>query len=211
MRHITPQLCAQLSCISLFLIFNSHSAAQIRPEAGIRYEIPNPLERTLVNPRSELQPAINIEREARILLATLKEDFRRLQVVNNELMERTVLESRHSPELITSKEIRSSLSEIQKRARRLRTNLRLPEVETRNDDISKEGLFGHSLSSGLSMLDQTVMKFVENPIFQKPGVFDAQHSLRAAEDVNKILRLTDSLCRLAKEDPAQLAKQDSKN
>ena len=210
MRHITPQLCAQLFCISLFLIFNSHSAAQVRREPGIRYEIPNP-DRTLVNPRRELQPEINIERQARILLAALKEDFRQLQVVNNELMERTVLESRHNPERITSKEIRSSLSEIQKRARRLRTNLRLPEVETRKDDINKDGLSGFSLSSGLIMLDQTVTKFVENPVFQKPGVFDAHDSLRAAEDVNKILRLTESLCRLAKEDPAPVVNRDSKN
>jgi hypothetical protein len=139
---------------------------------------------------------------------TLKEDFRQLQIVNNQLMERTFVQSRNNPDAITSKEIRSSLGEIQKRAGRLRTNLRLPEVKTRKDGINLDGLPGRTMSSGLLVLDQTVTKFVENPIFQRPGVLDAQHSLRAAEDLNKILRLTDSLRKLAKEDP--WAKQDPK-
>ena len=210
MRHITPQRCAQLSCISLFLIFTCPSAAQIRPAPGTRQDIPN-REWALSNLRKDLRPDISVEREARILLMTLKDDFRQLQIVNNELMDRTFIQSRNNPKAITSKEIRSSLGEIHKRAGRLRTNLRLPEVKTRKDDISEDRLPGRTMLSSLLILDETVMKVVENPIFQQPGVFDAQHSLRAAEDLNKILRLTDFLRKLAKEDPSlQLAKQDPK-
>ena len=215
MRHITPQLCAQFSCISLFLIFSSPAAAQLQPTPRIRPGI-SAREWDLSNLRRDLPPAINVEQEARILLMTLREDFRQLQIVNNELMKRTFLPSRNNPDAttsrgprITNQEIRSSLGEIQKRAGRLRTNLRLPDVNTRKeDDIREQRVAGRTMSSGLLMLDQTVTKFVENPYFQQLKVLDAQHALRAAEDLNKILRLTDSLRKLAKEDREQVAKQD---
>jgi hypothetical protein len=213
-RHITPQLCAQLSCISLFLIFSSPAAAQIQPAPRIRPG-PSTPELSLTRIHKDLQPAISVEREARILLMTLREDFRQLQIVNNELMKRTFLKSRSNPDAITgvgitNKEIRSSLAEIQRRGSRLRTNLRLPEVKIRKDDISEDWLPGRTLSSGLLLLDQTVTKFVENPYFQQLRVLDAQNALRAADDLNKILRLTDSLRKLAKQEPEQLARQDPK-
>jgi hypothetical protein len=63
------------------------------------------------------------------------------------------------------------------------------------------------------MLDQTVMKFVENPIFQRPGILDAHQSTSAAEDLNRILRLAEALRKLAKADPSvsQLAQQVAKD
>jgi hypothetical protein len=214
-RHITPQLCAQLSCISLFLILSSPAAAQLQPTPRIRPGMTTP-EWSLTSLRKNLPPAISVEHETRILWMTLRDDFRQLQIINNDLMKRTFIQSRNNPGSIghglgiTSKEIRSSLGEIRKRAGRLKTNLRLPEVTTQKDETGEDWLRGRTMSSGLLMLDQTVTKFVENPYFQQPRVLDAQHSLRAAKDLNKILRLTDSLRKLAKQDPAQLAKQDPK-
>ena len=205
MRHITPQLCAQLSCISLFLIFNSASIAQIRTGPRTRPDVPN-REWALANLRKDSRSKVSLEQEARILLATLKDDFRQLQIVNNDLMQRTFIDSRKNPEAISSKEIRASLGEMQKRADRLRTNLRLPEVKTSKDEFTFE------MSTGLLALDQTVMKFVENPIFQQPGILDAQKSTSAAEDLSKILRLTEALRKKAKEEflPLHQARQDAK-
>ena len=210
MRRITPQLCAQLSCISLFLIFNSASIAQVRPVAGTRPAVSNH-DWTLANARKDVRPNISVERQARILLATLKDDFRQLQIVNNDLMQRTFIDSRSNPEAITNKEIRSSLGEMQKRADRLRTNLRLPEIQISKPE-SQELASVPDLSKGLLVLDQTVMKFVKNPIFQQPGILDTEKSTSAAEDLSKILRLTEVLRKLAKEHfvPGQLPQQDSK-
>ncbi len=69
-----------------------------------------------------------------------------------------------------------------------------------------------NLSAGLMVLDQTVMKFVENPVFQQLGILDTQKSTAAAEDLGKMLRLTEALRKLAKADfgPLQVAQQDSK-
>jgi hypothetical protein len=211
-RHITPRLCAQFSCISLFLIFNSASIAQIRPGPATRPNVPNP-EWALLNVRKDwLHPEVSLEQEARILLATLKDDFRKLQIVNNDLMQRTLIELQKNPEAISIKEIRASLGEMQKRADRLRSNLRLPEVRIPKAENMQEMASVPSLTKGLLMLDQTVMKFVENPIFQQPGILDAQKSTSAAEDLCKILRLTEALRRMANEDAvvSELARAPSK-
>ncbi len=197
MRHISPQLCAQVSCISLSLLFVSTSYAQ-KTIVPVRAPQRLPSRDTLAVRTDNRLAERDFEREKRILLMSLKEDFRQLQIVNLELMKRVFLPPLNKADAITSKEIRESLAEIQSRARRLKMNFRLPEVET--DQGLKEVLPVGTLSSGLLSLDQTVMRFVENPIFQRLQVVDAQLSVRAAEDLNKILRLTDSLRKLAKED-----------
>jgi hypothetical protein len=147
------------------------------------------------------------ERERRLLLVTLKEDFRQLQVVELDLMKR-IFGSPANREALSRKEIRASLGEIQNRAQRLKLNFKLPEVKTdRRAQSAKEGASQFvTLSDGLLILDQTVTKFVENPIFQQLKVLDAELSLQAAQDLNKILRLTDSLRKLAKQDQVNHAK-----
>ena len=57
-----------------------------------------------------------------------------------------------------------------------------------------------TLSAGLLILDKVVVTFIDNPIFQQPLVLDAQRSVRAAGDLNKILGLTESLRKLARQD-----------
>jgi hypothetical protein len=190
-RHISPQLCAQVSCISLSLLFASTSYGQ---KALVPVRVPQRLpsrESLAVRTDSRLAER-DLEREKRILLVSLREDFRQLQIINLELMKRTFLPPSNNAQTITSKEIRASLGEIQSLARRLKMNFRLPEVKTDKSAsaiVSPDG----TLSSGLLNMDRTVMRFVENPIF------DAELSVRAAEDLEKILRLTDSLRKLAKE------------
>jgi hypothetical protein len=198
-RHITPQLCAQLSCISLLLIFVSTSSGQIPiAPSRVRQRIPS-RQRTMGDFRTDVNlTERDFEREKQILLLTLRNDFRQLQLVNNELMKRTFVPPSNNAEAITRDEILASLSEIQSHARRLKMNFRLPEVIV--DKNAQEGGSHGTLSSGLLILDQTVTRFVENPIFQQQLlVLDAELSVRAAQDLNKILRLTDNLRRRAKQ------------
>jgi hypothetical protein len=202
-RHISPRLCAQASCIFLLLLFAAAAYGQL-PNNPSSARLPQRIparEQALGNLSVGTSPVERqFEREKRILLATLKEDFRQLQIVNNELMQRVFVPRSNNTGPITPKEIRGSLSEIQSRARRFKVNFRLPEVST------ERSLNEHTyatLSSGLLMLDETVMRFVGNPIFQQLQVVDARLSVQAAEDLNAILRLTDSLHKLAKDDRKQ--------
>lgn len=201
MRHISPRLCAQVSCIFLLLLFATSSYGQLpNPAVRLPQRIPA-REQALANLSVNANPVEReFEREKRILLVTLKEDFRQLQIVNNELMKRIFLPRSNSGGTITTKEIRASLSEIQSRARRLKVNFRLPQVEAERS--AKEDIVV-TLSSGLLKLDEKVMRFVDNPIFQQLRVVDARLSVQAAEDLEAILRLSDSLRKLAKDDRKQ--------
>ena len=203
MRHIFPQLCAQLSYISLSLIFVSACYGQNRsPLIRVPESIPS-REQALSNLRAEANRSERaFERERKLLLLTLKEDFRQLQVVELDLMKRIFSSPANNREALSRKEIRASLGEIQDRAQRLKLNFNLPEVKTerRAKSAKEDTLQFGTLSDGLLILDQTVTKFVENPIFQELKVLDAELSIQAAQDLNKILRLTDSLRKLAKQD-----------
>jgi len=197
-RHISPRLCAQVFCISLSLLFGSTSYGQ-KPLVAARGPQRIPSRDTLALRTDNRLAERELEREKRNLLMSLREDFRQLQIVNLDLMKRTFLPPSNKAEAITGKEIRESLGEIQSRARRLKMNFRLPEIKT---EAANEGTSSDvSLKSGLLNLDRTVTRFVENPIFQQLRVVDAELTVRAAEDLNKILRLTDSLRRMAKQDP----------
>jgi len=142
-----------------------------------------------------MRPEARAEYDRRLQQArlALQEDFRKLQLVNNDLMKRMFLGPQKNIPAPSTKEIRSSLDEIKKVAQRLRTNLPIPHVEA-NDEPS----YNVSLSPGLLKLDGVVMSFVENPMFQQPRVYDPDLATKAGTDLNEIVRLSEFLCKLSK-------------
>jgi hypothetical protein len=191
-RRFAPQLCAQLFCFSLLLFFVSASQGQIPIRPGNRQDIQN-REWALGNIRSTSRDANSqFAREQKVALEALRDDFRKLQIVNNDLMKRTFVQKTIKPE-----EIRASLGEIRKLAQRLRTSFNLPEPK--NTDKASSTDYNVNLSPGLLLLDQSVMRFVENPFFQQPRVLDMEAVTQAGNDLNEILRLTDYLRKLTKE------------
>jgi hypothetical protein len=189
-RRFAPQVRLSLFvfCLLLFFASTSHGQIPIAPGNG-RQDIQN-REWALTNLRREVNHTY--ERERKVLQLTVREDFRKLQLVNNDLMKRTFLQPSETE--ISLKEIRSSLGEIRKVAQRLKVNLTLPKVESQKNSDSAMGLY-----RGLIVLDKTVMRFVENPFFQQPKVLDAESSIQARKDLDEILRLTDFLKKLAKD------------
>jgi hypothetical protein len=170
----------------------------MRP-GNARQDIQN-REWALGNIRRDVSRDVNSQfaREQKLAQLALRDDFRKLQLVNNDLMKRTFVQATIKP-----KEIRSSLGEMRKLAQRLRVSFNLPEPESlKNSSKASVPPYHVSLSPGLLLLDQAVMKFVENPLFQQPKVLDTELSFRAATDLNEILRLTDFLRKLTKQDQA---------
>ena len=96
-------------------------------------------------------------------------------------------------ERISNKEIRVRLGEMKKLAKRLWSNLGLPEA-------TPGGETDVALPAGLRQLDQAVMSFVDNPLFQQPRVFDAEMASRAAGDLSEVVRLADVLRKLTKDE-----------
>jgi hypothetical protein len=195
-RRFAPQLFAQFFSIPLVLFISSNSYGQFPGRPGNnRNDIPT-REWALANIRQEAK--MQYAREKLLAQLALRDDFRKLQIVNNDLMKRVFLGSRINAAKITPKEIESSLGEIKKLAKRLKTNLALPESEKESTSGSA---YSVDLSPGLLMLDKAVMDFVENPMFQQPRVFDSELALKAGKDIDKVLRLSDFLRKRAREGP----------
>ena len=138
--------------------------------------------------RTHMTEEVNKQFEKRrtSLMPVIKEDFARLQIVNNEMMRRIfedqVLDYRH---------ISESITEIRKRASRLRENLMLPVPE--NGEKSLKLSDAHTtaqVKDSLLMLDNLIMSFVRNPLFQQPGVVDAKHSAKAGSDLKTIIEFS---------------------
>ena len=130
------------------------------------------------------------DRAERVIYQQVSEDFQRLQKVNNEMMKATFPnKSAYTPDF---NRISKSTKEINKRASRLLTNLRLPATDDKeqkpaNDEI----LHVDQLKSALLALDPLVMSFVSNPNFEHPNtVVDVAQSLKAKRDLQGIIELS---------------------
>ena len=187
MRRFAPQLFAQVFFISLLLLSAYNSQAQMRPTP--QEQVRN--QQWSVEALREDNPRHPYARDRRQAEASVRKDFLRLQIVNNNLMERMF--DRSSTQKITNKEIRSSLGEIKKLAERLRFNFGIPTIKAKAEpDVA--------LAPGLLQLNKAVVSFVDNPLFQQPRIYDAELASKAGKDVSEVLTLADVLRKLTKED-----------
>lgn len=134
-------------------------------------------------------------------LPQMREDFHQLQVVNNDLMKSVFVKNS-----IDVKQIQASITEIRKRAARLKANLALGESEALDTKINATNGTApekFELSSSLLLLDRTVMNFVNNPLFQQPRVLDSKLAIQAETDLGEVLRLCDVINRQTKHTEAQ--------
>jgi hypothetical protein len=134
-------------------------------------------------------------------LPQMREDFHQLQVVNNELMKSVFVKNSIDP-----KRLVASITEIRKRAARLKASLALGESEgelerkTNAMNCAPEKL---ELSPTLLLLDRAVMNVVNNPLFQQPKVLDSKLAIKAENDLDEVLRLAEVINRRTKHTEAQ--------
>ena len=120
-------------------------------------------------------------------LTQIKEDFARIQVVNNALARAVA-----SGEELDLKLVAQAASEIKRRAGRLKGNLILPEnFEARPGGA---GVFEPGrLRESLVALDRLVISFVSNPGFRSVKVVDPRWSAEARRDLEEIIELSGRL------------------
>lgn len=121
----------------------------------------------------------------------IKQDFEQLQTVNNRMMATTF-----SNNVLDYGLIAEASTEIRKRALRLKSNLPLPEGEKAEPPTALQAfeeldeLDGTLVKPALLALDEMVMSFVTNPIFQHPDVIDLHQSAKARRDLEGIIKLS---------------------
>ena len=187
MRRFAPQLFAQLFCICLVLFSVSQSLGQTRPT--LQQQVRN--RHWSVDGLREETMAEVLARQRLKARVSIRNDFRQLQIVNNNLMARVFEPSSNSK--ISNKEIRSSLGEIKKFAERVGSGFGIPTNKVKAE-------IEIALAPGLRQLDKAVMSFVHNPLFQQPRVYDAELVSQAGRDLAEVLKLAEALRALTKED-----------
>ena len=119
------------------------------------------------------------------LFPEIKKDFSTLQTTNNDLMRRVFVSN-----VINYVAIADAMSEIRKRALRLKQNLILPKLSEAPPVNQPEITNDQQLKVSLLTLDRSVMSFVKNPIFQSPQVIDQTSAMNATQDLEGIIQIT---------------------
>ena len=144
----------------------------------------NALERESRQPGTKESP--------RLANMQLKNDFEQLQTVNNQMMAMVFANN-----VLDYKRVSEAITEIRKRAARLKSNLPLPSAE--KDGQEEQPLKGlDELNQGevkpaLLSLDDLIQRFVTNPVFQQSQVVDIQQSSKARRDLEAILKLSEKI------------------
>ena len=127
------------------------------------------------------------EREPRLALAQIREDFVRLQVVNNDLARAVSGGGQLDLKLVAQ-----SASEIKKRAERLKENLALPEAGGgEKPPAAAAPADPEQLRATLSRLDGIVLRFANGLHAKGVGRFDAVASARLRLDLEAIIGLSE--------------------
>jgi hypothetical protein len=170
----------------------AQQVAPLRP-AGLTERDRNILERETQLTMIEKDRQRAVKRDPQLAFAQIKEDFRRLQVLNNDVM-RAVSATREP----NYKSISDSAKEIRKRAARLKLNLVFPEAENEQET---ERLIQTpdtaDLKPSVAALDTLIFSFVTNPVFKETGVVDARLGVKARRDLEAIIELSEKVRRNA--------------
>lgn len=135
------------------------------------------------------------------LFPQIKEDFKLIQVVNNNMMATLFVKKSVDYKLISD-----SIEEINKRARRLEKNLALPEGDRQRNLKYQPASDLVQLKVSLLSLDRLLMSFVKNPLFNSPGVINPELAQTASRDLENIIKFSDAI----KKDAAKVSKSGGK-
>ena len=124
--------------------------------------------------------------DRKLIVSQIFEDFERIQLVNREMMQ---LGSQFNT---TSYKRMSSLAdEMTKRAKRLKTNLGIPDLNhEKKDAASVPEMDVVQVKASLQTISASVKSFVNNPLFQDPRVTDVRHLDSLRRDIGNLIELS---------------------
>lgn len=121
--------------------------------------------------------------DRKLIVSQIFEDFQRIQIVNREMMQL-------SPNLnpTSYKRMSTLAEEMGKRAKRLKTNLGVPDViqEKKEAESVPEMDLAH-VQASLQTINASVKSFVGNPLFQDPRVTDVRHLDNLRRDISNLI------------------------
>ena len=141
----------------------------------------------MLNEGKTTTPASRSSAEDRkVIVNQIFEDFQRIQLVNREMMQL-------SPNLDTTsyKRMSTLADEMGKRAKRLKTNLGVPDViQEKKEAEPVPEMDLAQVKASLQTISASVKSFVNNPLFQDPRVTDVRHLDSLRRDIASLIELS---------------------
>jgi hypothetical protein len=132
-------------------------------------------------------------RYVQAVLAQVKEDFERIQVVRN-----GIVRAASAANALDYKFISDAAAEIKKRASRLKSNLALPDHEGDEKVEKNQGEFNKEhMEDALLILCNRIESFVKNPFFETPRVVDIELLTKASSDLKSMVELSGRISKSA--------------
>lgn len=130
-------------------------------------------------------------KRAQLLLEQIQDDFSKIQLIHNQMMERSFAPGRK----LDYGYISETTAEMRKRANRLKNNLRLPASESVEKERRKYSSVSDEaqLKKALTELDELLMSFVGNQLFQKTRLIDVELSNRAQRDLLGVIEFSQGI------------------
>lgn len=137
-------------------------------------------------------PSLSDEPARRAVLKQVREDFRDLQNLNNRMMSEA-----WAREAVDYGFVSDMISQIRGKANRLKLNLNLPEPGAMKNERRADPVNDKDFRASLMVLDQTIMRFVKNPLFQDPNTIEVTQATRARQDLEGVIELATGLRKVA--------------
>jgi hypothetical protein len=141
--------------------------------------------------RENRNPAGDNSEVTRALLKQTSDDFKAIQNINNKMMAEV-----YATETVDYERTSAAIAQINTKAIRLKNNLSLPNPQdVKKNDLTVSGV--KEFKSALLLMDHSIMRFVNNPIFQKPNLVEIESATRASQDLAEIITLSATLKKIA--------------
>lgn len=133
------------------------------------------------------------EGDRKLIVSQIFEDFERIQIVNREM-----LQASDNLNATAYKRISTLADEMTKRAKRLKSNLGIPDlVQEKKDPGKAPAIDPTHLKTSLQTLHVSVKSFVNSPLFKDPRVTDVRHLENLRRDISNVIEVSRTVKKVA--------------
>jgi hypothetical protein len=178
--------------LAIFLLagFIGSTSAQSNPEQAIlsaRDEFFNIKSRSIELERTKRDASKRpLDKDSPGKFPEIKEDFEQIQKLNNSVLQ---LNSAEAP--LNYQVVLKFVSEINRRAVRLRLNLFSAESKAKNKQHTAAA--SQDIKTLLADLDKFINKFAHSSIFQNTKLVNSEDSLKAQKDLETVIAVSNSI------------------
>lgn len=194
--------------VTIFLLIISVAAtlAQINPEQALlnaRKESSDIKNRSIELERMKRDAnEINASKNNEPKFPQIKQDFEQIQKLSSNIFKLTAVKTK-----VNYKSVFKFVSELHRRAARLKSNLFTAKIKENKDLENKKQIVGESqnIKILLDVLDNSINSFVHNSMFLNIHIINTDDSLKAQKDLETVIEASS----LIKEKTKMIMKNDS--